>query len=159
MRNAILHISSKIVNNFERKCIMTEHILKYIKQYYLLFIFLIAFIFVFLLEPLPIMFENYRRILTSSSVLLSDYLYIGGLAATLFNVILTIGVNLLILKWMKIKINGPIFACLLTIAGFAFFGKNLYNALPIYFGVYLYCKITKTTCKEHVLVFLLSLEE
>ncbi len=135
---------------------MTEHILKYIKQYYLLFIFLIAFIFVFLLEPLPIMFENYRRILTSSSVLLSDYLYIGGLAATLFNVILTIGVNLLILKWMKIKINGPIFACLLTIAGFAFFGKNLYNALPIYFGVYLYCKITKTTCKEHVLVFLLS---
>lgn len=135
---------------------MTQQILYKLRRYYLVLFFTIVFIFILLLEPLPIMISKYRHILTSSSILLSDYLFIGGLAATLFNVALTILVNIVLLKWMKIQINGPIFACLLTIAGFAFFGKNLYNALPLYLGVFLYCKVTKSSCKDHIFVFLLS---
>lgn len=119
-------------------------------------LFLVVFIITFTLEPIDQMLAGFYRILTSPSVLLSDYLLIGGLAATLFNVALTLLMNLALVYKLKLKITGPIFACLLTIAGFAFFGKNLFNALPMYFGIYLYAKATKTEYKNHILVILLS---
>jgi len=119
-------------------------------------VYIVLFVFILLFEPLPDMLTGYFNILTSPSILLTDYLFIGGLSATLFNVLTTTGVNLLILKWLKVEFSGGIFACLLTIAGFAFFGKNLYNALPIYLGVFLYAKMSKTKLKDHILVLLLS---
>jgi len=135
---------------------MTKPIFKFTQKHIVILVFIIIFGLAFSIEPLNVMFAGYRRILTSSSVLLSDFLLIGGLAATLFNVGTTTGLNILILKVLKVKIDGAVFACLLTIAGFAFFGKNLYNALPMYFGIFLYAKATKTKCRDHVLVFLLS---
>ncbi|MCF7930035.1 MAG: DUF1576 domain-containing protein [Acholeplasmataceae bacterium] len=135
---------------------MTLKLQKIIQKFGFLVLFIVGFLIAFSLEPISDIFSNYQRILTSSSVLLSDYLYIGGLSATIINVLLTTGLNLLILKALRVKMNGAIFACMLTIAGFAFFGKNLYNALPVYLGIFLYCKATRTPCKDHVLVFLLS---
>ena len=135
---------------------MTNILHKMKRKFIIPVIFIVLLIISFTIEPLDEMFLGYRRILTSPSVLLSDYLFIGGLAATLFNVLMTTGLNLILLKWMKVEITGSVFACLLTIAGFAFFGKNLYNALPMYFGIFLFTKATKTKCKDHVLVFLLS---
>ncbi|PKK97259.1 MAG: DUF1576 domain-containing protein, partial [Tenericutes bacterium HGW-Tenericutes-3] len=135
---------------------MTSNMQTYIKKYAIIITFVSVFIFAITLEPIPIMLSKYRQILTSSSVLISDYLAVGDLSATLLNVVLTTGLNILIIKRLKVEVNGAIFACLLTIAGFAFFGKNLYNALPIYFGIYLFCKVTKADCKDHILVFLLS---
>lgn len=135
---------------------MTLKLQKIIHKFGIPAFFILALGFALTLEPLSEIFYNYSQILTSSSVLLSDYLYIGGLSATIINVLLTTGLNLLIVKALKVKMDGAIFACMLTIAGFAFFGKNLYNALPVYLGIFLYCKVTKTQCKDHVLVFLLS---
>jgi len=133
------------------------NILKLMKKNMLLpIIFGILFIITFAIEPVDQMFAGFLRILTSPSILVTDYLYIGGLAATLFNVSLTVLLNLLLIRWMKLKMTGPIFACLLTIAGFAFFGKNLFNALPMYFGIYLYAKVSKTPIQSYILVLLLS---
>ncbi len=114
------------------------------------------FVLLFLLEPLPDIFAGYKNIFYSSSILLTDYLLIGGLSATIFNVLTTTLLNILIVKALKVELNGGIFACMLTIAGFSFFGKNIYNALPIYLGIFLYAKASKTDLKSHVLVFLLS---
>lgn len=72
------------------------------------------------------MLAGYKNILISPSVLLTDYLLVGGLAATLFNVFVTIFVNLVLLKFLKVKITGSVFACLLTIAGFSFFWEKLF---------------------------------
>ncbi len=119
-------------------------------------IYLALFVLLFLLEPLPDIFTGYKNIFNSSSILLTDYLMIGGLSATIFNVLTTTLLNILIVKGLKVKFNGGIFACMLTIAGFSFFGKNLYNALPIYLGIFFYAKVSKTNLKDHVLVFLLS---
>jgi hypothetical protein len=119
-------------------------------------IFGILFIITFLLEPIDQMLLGFVNILKSPSILISDYLLVGGLAATLFNVSLTVILNLLLIKWMKLKMTGPIFACLLTIAGFAFFGKNLFNALPMYIGIYIYAKVSKTPIQKYILVLLLS---
>ncbi|MBU0996495.1 MAG: DUF1576 domain-containing protein [Firmicutes bacterium] len=128
------------------------------KFYTTFFISFYVFLFglLFFLEPIDEILAGYKNIFTSSSILLTDYLLIGGISATIFNLLTTTGLNILILKWMKVEFSGGIFACLLTIAGFSLFGKNLYNALPIYLGVFLYAKASKTSLKSHVLVFLLS---
>ncbi len=109
-----------------------------------------------LVEPIADTWKGYKNILTSPSIILTDYLFVGGLAATLINVLTTTLLNILIIKLLKVKFDGAIFACLFTIAGFAFFGKNLFNALPIYLGVYLFAKATRTKLKEHITVLLLS---
>jgi len=122
----------------------------------ILLIFTILFLIIFIIEPLDQIFNGFILILTSPSILLTDYLLVGGLAATLLNVSLTVLLNLFIVKKLKLNITGPIFACLMMIAGFAFFGKNLFNAIPIYIGIYLYSKVTKIQLKDLILVFLLS---
>ena len=119
-------------------------------------IFGILFIITFALEPIDVMLKGFLSILKSPSILVTDYLLVGGLAATLFNVSLTVLLNLLLIKWMKLKMTGPIFACLLTIAGFAFFGKNLFNAIPLYVGILIYAKVSKTPIQNYILVLLLS---
>ena len=126
------------------------------KAMYLTTIFGVILIISLLLQPLHDLIQGYLAILTSPSILLTDYLVVGGIGATLFNVATTLLLNLFLLDRLKIKMTGPIFACLFTIAGFAFFGKNLFNALPMYLGVYLYSKATKTEFRNHVLVMLLS---
>lgn len=119
----------------------------------LLFAFLIIIIS---LEPFGTLMANYWKILISPSILLSDYLEVGGLAATLFNVFTTLLFNLILIRMLKLNFTGPIFAVLLTIVGFSFFGKNVINAIPLYLGVYLYAKATKTEYKNHIIVLLLS---
>lgn len=131
--------------------------IRYLKSHMLIpLIFGILLILAFTIEPLDQMLQGFVNILLSKSILVSDYLLIGGLAATLLNVSLTVMFNLLIVKWLKLKMTGPIFACILTIAGFAFFGKNLFNAIPMYIGIMLYAKISKTPLKNYILVLLLS---
>ena len=132
-------------------------IFRYIKQHMLIpLIFGVLIIIAFTIEPIDQMLQGFVRILLSKSILVSDYLLIGGLAATLLNVSLTVMLNLLIIKLLKLKMTGPIFACILTIAGFAFFGKNLFNAIPMYLGIILYSKASKTPLKNYILVLLLS---
>jgi hypothetical protein len=110
----------------------------------------------FLVAPIMDIIAGYGRILTSNSVLLSDYLLIGGLGATLFNAATTLILHLFMLKALKLKMTGPIFAALLTITGFAFFGKNIFNPLPMYFGIFLYSKATKTPFRNYIIVMLFS---
>lgn len=110
----------------------------------------------FLIGPTADMFEGYARILSSPGVLLTDYFVVGGLAATLFNAATTLLFQLLLVKLLKVHMSGPVYAALLTITGFAFFGKTIYNPIPLYFGVYLYAKATKTPLKNHIIVLLFS---
>jgi hypothetical protein len=124
-----------------------------------MFVWPIAFAMLFasfIVAPIGELIAGYGRILTSNSVLLSDYLLIGGLGATLFNAATTLFLHLLMLKAMKMKLTGPIFAALLTITGFAFFGKNIFNPLPMYFGIFLFAKATKTPFRNHIIVMLFS---
>ncbi|MFA5481684.1 MAG: DUF1576 domain-containing protein, partial [Bacilli bacterium] len=75
------------------------------------------------------------------SILMSDYLGIGGLAATLLNVWLTTWLSIIVLYVIKARFNGVALAGVLTIAGFAFFGKNLWNFVPVWLGFFIFAKI------------------
>jgi hypothetical protein len=82
-------------------------------------------------------------ILTSTSQLISDYFQIGGVGAAFLNAASVLFLELLLIRLMREKISGLLFACLLTTAGFAFFGTNLLNVTPVIGGVFLYGKIWK----------------
>ncbi len=119
-------------------------------------IFLLLFGLAFYFDSLTNIYHGYLNILRSPSVLISDYLEIGGLGATLFNVATIMLINIIMLHQLKLKMTGPIFAGLLTIAGFSFFGKNIFNTIPIYIGIYLYARYQKLEFKSFIIVVLFS---
>ena len=108
------------------------------------------------LEPISVMFNGYLKILTSPSILLTDYVYVGGISATLFNVFTILLLNIFIIRMLKQKISGPIFCGLYMIAGFAFFGKNVLNTLPIYLGIFLYSRFKHVPYRTLILSVLFS---
>jgi hypothetical protein len=113
-------------------------------------------IFAFLFDQPKTIFDGFCAILTSPSVLITDYLRVGGLGATLFNVSTILLMNYILIKALKLNMTGPIFAGLLTIAGFAFFGKNVLNITPIYLGIYLNSRFQKVPFKSLIIVLLFA---
>ncbi len=125
---------------------------KYLFPISLLVLVLLAFI----IDSPKEIYLGLIEILKSPSVLVSDYLRIGGLGASLVNVSLTLLITYILILVLKLKLTGPIFAGLLTIAGFAFFGKNFLNIIPIYAGIYLNAKFQKVPFKSLIIVLLFA---
>ncbi len=106
-------------------------------------------------KPMEV-FQGYFRLFTCNSILITDYIKIAGLGATLFNVSTIMIFNLFMINRMNLKISGIVFSGILVIAGFSFFGKNLFNTLPIYFGIYIYSLIKKIKFKVLIITILFS---
>lgn len=89
-----------------------------------------------------------ERIITSPDTLITDYMGVGGMGAALVNSGSLTLIIIFIFHKLKLQINGFSIACLFTVAGFAFFGKNLFNVWFIVFGVFLYAKSQKKSFAE-----------
>lgn len=80
------------------------------------------------------------KMISSPSNLITDYFVLAGEGATFVNV----GALLFLSTWMvnrsTHRITGSLTAALLTVTGFAFFGKNLFNTLSLTLGAYLYSR-------------------
>jgi len=85
-----------------------------------------------------------QRINTSRSVLITDYVALAGVGATLINSAIQILLSLFLIFISKTKLTGRHIAAIFLTAGFSLFGKNMFNTLPIIGGVWLYGKATKT---------------
>ena len=77
-------------------------------------------------------------IITSPGILITDYIALANLGAAMVNAGLVTLMGLGLAWLIKAHFNGYFLAGLFTITGFAFFGKNPFNILPIILGVYLY---------------------
>ncbi len=78
-----------------------------------------------------------KDLYASSGKIVSDYLVMFGLGTTLMNMG---GMALLGLVYVKLTggtLNGPVFGALLSMTGFGAYGSHLFNALPVFFGVFL----------------------
>ncbi len=97
----------------------------------------------FICSPLDEIVSGLYRIITSSSVLISDYFVIGGMGAALVNsgLVLLISIGLTIA--IRSVYSGATVSILFLMAGFALFGKNPLNIQPFFFGVALYAKMKK----------------
>lgn len=93
-------------------------------------------------------------IMTSPSNLLTDYFVIGGFGSAFFNSGFLTLLSLLLCRYHKIQLNGPVIAALFSVAGFSLFGKNLFNSIPILIGVYLYSYLVKRPYSQYVMISL-----
>ncbi len=122
----------------------------------LMFIFGFTFIFAFIISPPAEIFNGLIKIILSKDILITDYIEIAGIGATLINASLSVMVSILILKLNKVRCNGSLIMALWMVAGFSFFGKNLANIWPIIFGGWLYAKVQKEPFLNYSLVTLLA---
>ncbi len=78
-----------------------------------------------------------RELLRSSGQAPSDFIAQAGLGATLINMGLSGGLATAYILAIGGDINGPVMGALLSVAGFAAFGKHPLNIAPIMIGVFL----------------------
>lgn len=105
-------------------------------------------------EPVTTLYEGMSRIITSPSNLLTDYIQLGSFGSAFVNSGLLTLISVLVVKRQNIPINGPLIAALFTVSGCSFFGKNLYNSIPILIGGYCYALIVKKPFSQFIVVSL-----
>lgn len=124
-----------------------------------LFLYTVAIIFILfgVSVQAPISLVNgYWTILLSPSNLITDYFEVGGIGATFVNVGTLTLANTFFIHRTAPKITGPILAAILTVMGFSFFGKNLYNSIPFLIGTYFYSRYSDTPLANLLLGALFS---
>lgn len=116
-------------------------------------------VYCLLLLILGLMIEGPRNILLgmcliiqSPSQLLSDYIEVANLGSAFFNSGLLTIVSIFIAKKVKASCDGRMIAALFSVSGFSFFGKNIYNSIPIFIGVWWYSKITRKPLRKYITI-------
>ncbi|MGL5202600.1 MAG: DUF1576 domain-containing protein [Cetobacterium sp.] len=102
----------------------------------------------FVLKGKENILEGFIRILTSPTVLITDFLVIGGMGATFLNAFLIFAFNYTLMRMLGTPLNGLAIASFFTVFGFSFFGKNILNILPFYVGGILYSKYEHIDFKD-----------
>lgn len=82
-------------------------------------------------------------IITSRSLLITDYMLVGGVGAMLMNGVLVGALSLAFITALGLRPNGSTIMALWMTVGFSFFGKNVLNMIPLMSGVLLYAKIRR----------------
>jgi hypothetical protein len=78
-----------------------------------------------------------KQIIAEAGQAPSDFIALAGFGATLANMGLAGGVGLAYVLLVGGDLNGPVIGAILTIVGFAAFGKHPRNIMPIMLGVFL----------------------
>lgn len=145
-------LSSKVVERELHK----EDKLKMLFVFPLMFLIFGIFIELMVENDLYSIFDGLKNILISPTILITDFLVIGGIGASFINSAIIGFANLYILKKYEMRINGLLIAAFMTVLGFSFFGKNIYNIIPIYLGGYIYCKFQNINIKEIILIIMFT---
>ncbi|MCC5911019.1 MAG: DUF1576 domain-containing protein [Clostridiaceae bacterium] len=93
-----------------------------------------------------------KDIIVAPGILVTDYMVIGNIGASLFNSGLLMLAALVIARKSQANMNGPVIAAILTIGGFALFGKNIYNVWSVILGVYIHSLVHKEKFNKFILV-------
>ncbi len=121
----------------------------------LLYLFALALLLLGLIFDSPFgIIQGMGKILLSPSNLLTDYMALAGIGATFFNSGLITLFSIFMIQRMKLTVTGAIFAGIMTVSGFSFFGKDPLNSIPIMFGCILYARFMKLPYQSVVLSML-----
>ncbi len=131
---------------------LTKHATLILLSILPVFLLISAFIF----DTPNNIFSGLYDIIVSPDVLLTDYLKVAGLGATLFNASLITLINILIISKLNMRITGAVIAGIYTILGFSFFGKTIFNVWPIYLGGLLYVKYNKISYSNIIVVMMFA---
>jgi len=93
-----------------------------------------------------------KSIILAPSILITDYMELANIGAALFNSGLIMIATIIIAKYNKINMSGPIVATIFTVGGFGLFGKNIYNIWSIFLGVYLFSLTQKDGFNRYIVI-------
>lgn len=100
--------------------------------------------------------SGFSVILTSPANLITDYFHLGGIGATLFNAgICGLFCNLIVLL-TRAKSTSSVLAGYFLVVAHCFYGLNILNMLPNFFGVFLFCLVTKRKISENIHIAMFS---
>jgi hypothetical protein len=121
-----------------------------VDYYALMFICGLFAAFALAKTPLMDVMRDFWVINTSRSVLVSDYIDMAGLSATLLNSAASCTMFLVLLIVTKTQPSGKIIAALFLTLGFAMFGKNIFNTIPLVIGVWVYASIHRAKFGSYI---------
>ncbi|MCR3954782.1 MAG: DUF1576 domain-containing protein [Gudongella sp.] len=122
-------------------------------KYRIMYMYSIAFILAsFLFDSFDGIINGIVNIVMSPTLLLTDYLAIGGIGASLLNSGLLMLFTIFVAGRNDTLMNGPLIAAIFTVGGFAFFGKNIFNILGILLGVYIFSQIQKDHFTRYIII-------
>jgi len=128
--------------------ILKEKNVSYNQKILILSVFPVFCLFYGMLFGKEKLLEGFLKIIFHQGILITDFIYIGGLYSSFLNVAFIGILNLVIIYFLKIPMNGTIFSAYFLVIGFSFFGKTILNILPIYFGGFLLAKVTTQALKK-----------
>lgn len=108
----------------------------------------------FLIDSPSDIVSGMMEIFTSPSNLFTDYIALTCVGAALLNSGMLALLSTLMARSQKMRLSGPVLAAIFTVAGFAFFGKNLFNFLPVAFGVFLYSLWERKPFSQYLIISL-----
>jgi len=110
----------------------------------------------FLLDSPGEILNGLGAIALSQDMLLTDYFVVGGLGATLVNAGVVTIIGLLVIKYSNTPYTGMTIVLIGLLSGFALFGKNSVNVLPIIAGGWLYARYNKEPFSNYVNITLMA---
>lgn len=114
----------------------------------------VLIIFGFLCDIPANIFAGLVRILCAQAGLITDSIVVGGMGAAFVNAGLVLLLSIGLLCLAKLPFVGISVACLFLMAGFALFGKDIINILPIILGGYLYSRYQHEPFSKYLYVTL-----
>ncbi len=102
---------------------------------------LLLYLVAFLTASPKELWQGIIQIIVSRDALITDYFVLAGMGAAFLNAALVMSICMLLLIRVKIPFTGPTMAVLYINAGYALWGKNILNILPILLGTFLYAKL------------------
>lgn len=112
-----------------------------------LFVMLIA---AFILSTPRELAQGMLTIILSRDALITDYFELAGFGTAFLNAALVLGIGILLIYSQKLPFSGYTMAVLFINVGFALFGKNPVNILPIIAGTVLYAKVHHSGVKRYI---------
>lgn len=94
--------------------------------------------------------DGFLRIISSTNILITDYVALGGVGTAFVNAGLLMLLSLALLVLLRAPFRGISVAAVFLMGSFGLFGKNIYNIWPILFGAWLYARLKREAFTEHV---------
>ena len=94
--------------------------------------------------------EGMLKIIISRDSLITDYFELSSYGASFFNAAIVLGIAVVLIITQKLPFTGITMSALYINLGYAFWGKNPVNILPILFGTFLYAKLHGAGFKRYV---------
>lgn len=94
--------------------------------------------------------KGFVTIVISRDALITDYFELVGYGAAFFNAALVFAVAIGLALAEKIPFTGLTMAALFINAGYALWGKNLVNIIPVFLGTSIYAKIHKARLGRYI---------